>query len=137
MQDLRTGRISCQRLMALLQVVDPGLLDECTLSGRPTGASPLHLLVAGKDHELERVEILQEMIRLTASPSMGMRSNGASPLHRAAGTGAKWIVKGLLTARAHVNALNDNGATPLDMCYLSNRKVAALMTIFTASFQIF
>ena len=131
-QDFRLGDVDAPRFVALLQVVDPGLLGEFTTGGRPTGATPLHLLVSGKDKELERVEIIKEMLRLSASPSLKMRSNGASPLHRAAGTGAKHIVQELLSARAHVNAVNNAGATPLDACYRSSGEAATFINLFNS-----
>ena len=76
----------------------------------------------GADKAAERCESLREMVRLSASPSLKMKSNGASPLHRAAGTGAIEITKLLIELGAHVNAKNDAGATPLDAATKSSAK---------------
>ena len=82
--------------------------------------APIHMLCSGKDHEQERCSLLREMIRLSASPSLKERTKGASPLHRAAGTGAVEIVRTLIELRAHINQPNDAGATPLDAAKRSN-----------------
>ena len=100
--------------MLLLRQVNPLMLDEYTRGGRPTGVTPLHMLCSGRDHEQERQMILREMIRLAASPSIRERTKGASPLHRAAGSGAVETVRTLIELRAHINQPNDQGATPLD-----------------------
>ena len=120
MQEFRKGNVDGQMLISLLQVVDPALLSEFTTNGRPAGATPFHLICNASDKELERVEVMREMIRLSASPSLKMRTNGATPLHRAAGSGARHIVEELLAVRAQVNLANNAGATPLDACSGSN-----------------
>ena len=130
MEDFRLGRVDAHRLIALMKVADPRLLSEFTTGGRPAGATPLHMICSGVDNQVERVMILKEMIRLSASPSLKMRSNGATPLHRAAGTGATLVVQELLAARAHVNAQNDAGATPLDACYKSSGEAAYFLKMF-------
>ena len=101
-------------LVLLLNQVDPALLSEFTYGGRPTGVAPIHMICSGRDHEEERCMILREMIRLAASPSIKERTKGASPLHRAAGSGAVETVRTLIELRAHINQPNDQGATPLD-----------------------
>ena len=106
--------------MLLMRSVNPLLLEEFTRGGRPAGVAPIHLVCSGKDHELERCAILREMVRLSASPSLKEKTKGASPLHRAAGTGACELVKALIDVGAHVNALNDAGATPVDAASHSN-----------------
>ena len=127
MEDFRLGTVDAQRLIALLRVVDPALLSEFTTGGRPPGATPFHMVCSGQDKQAERVEIIKEMLRLSASPSLKMRSNGATPLHRAAGSGARDVVEELLRSRAHVNLQNEAGATPLDACYRSSGKAAIFM----------
>ena len=106
--------------MLLMRSVNPLLLEEFTRGGRPAGVAPIHLVCSGKDHEAERCAILREMVRLSASPSLKEKTKGASPLHRAAGTGACELVRILLELGAHVNAVNDAGATPVDSASNSN-----------------
>ena len=108
--------------MAILRSCGPALLHEFTTGGRPAGVAPIHMLCSGRDHESERVDILREMLRLSASPSIKNKSNGATPLHRAAGTGSIALVEALLQVGAHVNATNNALATPFDAA-LSNGKV--------------
>ena len=114
LEDLRLGAVSPNLIMLLLHKVNPVMLDEYTRGGRPTGVAPIHMLCSGRDHEQERQMILREMIRLSASPSLKEMTKGASPLHRAAGSGAVETVRTLIELRGHINQPNDAGATPLD-----------------------
>ena len=120
LEDLRLGAVSPNLIMLLLHQVNPLMLEEYTRGGRPTGVAPIHMLCSGRDHEQERCMLLREMIRLSASPSLKERTKGASPLRRAAGTGAVEIVKTLIELRAHLNLPNDAGATPVDAARRSN-----------------
>ena len=92
---------------------EPSMVNEFTSGGRPSGVAPIHLACNGKDHQPERCTIIHEMVRLSASPSLKVKGSGASPLHRAAGTGACDIVKVLLELGAHVDQTNEAGATPV------------------------
>ena len=100
--------------MLLMRNVPPSMINEFTSGGRPTGVAPIHLACNGKDHQPERCTIIHEMVRLSASPSLKVKGSGASPLHRAAGTGACDIVKVLIELGAHVSQTNEAGATPVD-----------------------
>ena len=106
--------------MLLMRNVPPSMINEFTSGGRPTGVAPIHLACNGKDHQPERCTIIHEMVRLSASPSLKVKGSGASPLHRAAGTGACDIVKVLLELGAFVNQTNGAGATPVDAARGSN-----------------
>ena len=119
----RLGNCSAQELMVLMKILDPLMLSEFTTAGRPTGVAPIHLICGGADKEAERCTILLEMLRLSASPSLKIKGTGATPLHRAAGSGATEIVKVLIGVRAHVNATNDIGNTPLDVAVRCSSKV--------------
>ena len=107
-----------------MRSVDPLVLEEHTVGGRPTGVAPIHMLCSGRDHEQERCDLLRELVRLSASPSLKEKTKGASPLHRAAGTGAVEIVKTLIELRGHLNQRNDAGATPLDAASRSNAEAS-------------
>ena len=125
-KDFRLGTIDAIRFIALLQVVDNGALSEFTTGGRPSGVAPIHMICSGKDKQPERVDIIREVVRLSASPSLKVKGNESSPLHRAAGTGADKIVEELLRAGAHVNAVNDAGATPYDAALSCSEQAATL-----------
>ena len=107
-----------------MRSVDPLVLEEHTVWGRPTGVAPIHMLCSGRDHEQERCDLLRELVRLSASPSLKEKTKGASPLHRAAGTGAVEIVKTLIELRGHLNQRNNAGATPLDAARGSNAEAS-------------
>ena len=114
-KDLRKSDVSAIDVIAILDAVHPNSLDEQTRGGQPAGWGAMHLLCQAGDHPDERVQLVKHMLELRASPSLKAHSNGATPLHRAAGGGAaKDLVEVLLEARAHVNAKNNNGSTPLD-----------------------
>ena len=66
--------------------------------------------------------MLREIVRLSASPSLKEKTKGASPLHRAAGTGACMLVQTLIELGAFVNQPNDAGATPWDAAHGSSEK---------------
>ena len=114
LKDLQKSRVGLQNVMAVMDAIHPAALDEQTKGGRPDGVGAMHMLCQARDHPDERVALVNHMLALRASPSV-KSTNGATPLHRAAGGGAtEDVLRALLAARAHVNAVNDNGATPLD-----------------------
>ena len=96
-EDLRLGNASPNDCIALLCAVDLACLDEFTMGGQPAGVAPIHMLCSGRGHELERVQVLHQMIRLAASPSIKTKTNGATPLHRAAGSGSEALTFALLS----------------------------------------
>ena len=113
-QDFRNGVASCQEVLLLLKHVDDMALQEFTSGGQPAVVNPVHMVCSGRDKEDERCEFLREMLRLSASANVKSQRTGCSPLHRAAGTGALMLVQTLLDMKAHVNAVNNSGATPMD-----------------------
>ena len=127
-EDLRLGTADGPTVISILRACDVHCLSEFTTGGRPVGVAPIHMLCSGRDHEQERVDILREMIRLSASPSLKNKSNGATPLHRAAGSGSKALVQALLDAGAHVNSLNNVGASPYDAAEKSSGEVFSFCT---------
>ena len=106
-------------MILLLRSLDPLALTERTGGGQPTGQAPIHLITSSADQMPERMEICRELLRLSASIN-ARNIQGATPLHRAAGTGALEIVRMLLELRANHSIENERGATPLDGCLRSN-----------------
>ena len=84
----------------------------------------MHMIVGGADRHAERSMIVRELLRLTASVNMRHRTTGATPLLRAAGSGAPELVSLLLELRADPNVPNNDGLTPLDAAARSNSQAS-------------
>ena len=124
-EEFRTNSAAVSQVLLIIQSVEPLALLEPTTGGQPVGQQPIHLITNGADQVDDRITITKELLRLSASIN-AVNNVGATPLHRAAGTGALPLVKALLEWRARPSVENDRGATPLDVCVRSNAAVPYL-----------
>ena len=128
LEDFRCHTAAASQVILLLRSLDPLALTERTGGGQPTGQAPIHLITSGADQMPERMEICRELLRLSASIN-ARNIQGATPLHRAAGTGAVEMVRMLLELRANHSIENERGATPLDGCLRSNWEVQYMIVL--------
>jgi ankyrin repeat protein len=113
------GHLDTMRLL-----LDRGA-DRNVVSRHPIGATPLIAALFGRKVEAARILIEHGADVTTRRGGLGFSRAGWSPLHYAAAYGFLDIVALLLERGASVDALDDSGATPLEVAREAGQEEAA------------
>ena len=115
-EQLRLNQVTPAFFSQVVRAVPADMVDLLTVSGRPAGATALHMLAgSGRDHDLEKSQAIQ--VLLDARANLEKRdARGSTAFLRAAGVQSIRMLQTLAAARADVHARHSGTRrTAMDM----------------------